>query len=128
MSMVEDRGLRQRPTTAATAAAAAVPSNISSENDMAYGRIRPVLASTTTAASSGLPISRSFSSGGLPSNFNSNRVLRRYYNRILLVLAVTAVYTVFIYKSGMSTTLARSFVRPTVRGYNTWSTSWYGLW
>lgn len=57
---------------------------------MAYGgtaRNRPIIATTITRSVS----------GGLS---NSNRVLRRYYNRILLVLAVTAVYTVFIYKSG----------------------------
>ena len=73
-------GLRQRPTAAAT----------SSDSDMAYGgtnRNRPVLATAITRSVS----------GGL---HNSNRVLRRYLNRILLVLTVTAVYTAFIYKSG----------------------------
>jgi hypothetical protein len=89
---VADDGLRQRSTAAVPpvgSTTAKQPDDTADTSDMAYGsgRNRPVLATS---------IRRTISSG----LYSSNRVLRRYFNRILFVFAVTAIYTIYIYKSG----------------------------
>jgi hypothetical protein len=97
---VADDGLRHRsiPATASSSSsvasaplATAPPEHESDDIDMAYGSVRNRPAIATS-------VRRTISSG----LYSSNNVLRRYYNRILIVFAVTAVYTLFIYKSGAS--------------------------
>jgi hypothetical protein len=99
---VADDGLRQRSTAAASVGSTTPAKQPDDSSDMAYGsgRNRPVLATS---------IRRTISSG----LYSSNRVLRRYFNRILFVFAVTAIYTIYIYKSG-----ALSFPRLRVQSFS----------
>ena len=115
-------GLRQRPTIASTTtseSATATPSSGTSfgtnddQEDMAYSTLRnksrPVLAtaisraSAAAAAAASAPTSSTtcgrFVSGG---QWMNNRELRRYRNRIVIFLAIVAIYTTYIYESGMS--------------------------
>ena len=78
-------------------------------------KARPVLA-TAIARASAAPNNRSVGSVSASSNsggssfFMNNRDLRRYRDRILIVLLVAAIYTFYIVKSGM---LALSFFQET---------------
>ena len=115
-------GLRQRPTIASTTtseSATATPSSGTTsgtnddQEDMAYSTLRnksrPVLAtaisraSAAAAAAASAPTSSTtcgrFVSGG---QWMNNRELRRYRNRIVIFLAIVAIYTTYIYESGMS--------------------------
>ena len=83
------------------------------QEDMAYSTLRnksrPVLAtaisraSAAAAAAASAPTSSTtcgrFVSGG---QWMNNRELRRYRNRIVIFLAIVAIYTTYIYESGMS--------------------------
>jgi hypothetical protein len=107
-------GLRQRPSTTTSAGASTdIP------EDMAYSTLRnksrPVLAtaiSRAAAAAAAAAASTSSSSNHNQSNttcgrflsggqFMNNRELRRYRNRIVIFLAIVAIYTTYIYESGM---------------------------
>ena len=117
-------GLRQRPTIASTTTSesgTATPSSGTTgtfgtnddQEDMAYSTLRnksrPVLAtaisraSAAAAAAASAPTSSTtcgrFVSGG---QWMNNRELRRYRNRIVIFLAIVAIYTTYIYESGMS--------------------------
>ena len=115
-------GLRQRPTIASTTTSESGTATTSSgttfgtnddQEDMAYSTLRnksrPVLAtaisraSAAAAAAASAPTSSTtcgrFVSGG---QWMNNRELRRYRNRIVIFLAIVAIYTTYIYESGMS--------------------------
>jgi Na+/proline symporter len=110
-------GLRQRPSTTTTSNAAA---STDIPEDMAYSTLRnksrPVLATAISraaaAAAAAAAASTSSSSNHNQSNttcgrflsggqFMNNRELRRYRNRIVIFLAIVAIYTTYIYESGM---------------------------
>ena len=120
-------GLRQRPTIASTTTSesgTATPSSGTTsgtnddQEDMAYSTLRnksrPVLAtaisraSAAAAAAASAPTSSTtcgrFVSGG---QWMNNRELRRYRNRIVIFLAIVAIYTTYIYESGMSVICSR---------------------
>ena len=120
---VSGQGLRQRPTITTSVGGAVISTSITgtghnsnkSDNpeDMSYSTLRnksrPVLATaisraTAAAAASAQTSSNNFTtcgrflSGGQLMN---NRELRRYRNRIVVFLAIVAIYTTYIYESGM---------------------------
>ena len=105
-------GIRHRPSSTSTTTPSQ-PETIEytgdTTTDMAYGTLRnksrPILA-TTIARASAAAASSNIHSGGVggisgSGSFIHNRELRRYRDRILIVLFVAAIYTVYIYKSGM---------------------------
>lgn len=108
-------GLRLRPTTITTSESSSCPSgNNINQEDMAYSTLRnksrPVLATAISRASAAAAAAAQtssnsnstacgrFLSGGQLMN---NRELRRYRNRIVIFLTIVAIYTAYIYKSGM---------------------------
>ena len=105
-------GLRQRPTSTTTNSTSTPPSS----NSMAYSTLRnksrPVLATAISRASSSAAATQQQQQsttlwslcGGSSSSLswmNHNRELRRYRNRLAIFLTIVAVYTAYIYQSGM---------------------------
>jgi hypothetical protein len=102
------KGLRQRPTTTSPGSTVTLPAD--GAGDMAYSSLRnksrPVLATaiaraSAAAAAASSPNSRGGGIGNNSGGFMNNRDLRHYRDRIVILLFIAAVYTTYIYKSGM---------------------------
>lgn len=118
---VRGEGLRQRPTTTTTSesgpstgspSATASSNSNNNQEDMAYSTLRnksrPVLATAISrasaaaaAAASAQTSSNNSTTCGRFFHLMNTRELRRYRNRIVIFLTIVAIYTTYIYKSGM---------------------------